>query len=390
MTEIDKELIDRKGLAQMLLASGIDPIDLQMEPQLDQLPASAALTADLGIDFPDGLAPVPTEPLPSTTANTTKKLPKVDVVAITWTVDEQDALADVLTPGFARKTWTRYNRNFDAKYKPQIRPGAPALAAGRMGSWCLTQIGEKTVLCFKSELHLNQDGIRDAVAPGIATLPVKDLFQQIIEEANPDVVITVGTSGGLFKDHDLGDIAVTRAAKFRCKSEFKNLQENLDETVFKSEWEIPRTHFAKATELMQGFKSNLDEEPLPGPTVLHTGGPINPRNYVPDIKQEGFDGIPEFHPILTTDFFEYGTSTNKLDEEGIAVEMGDAVLGMVATEMGNDAPNWVVVRNLSDPQINGELEKALGDAYAVWYYKKYGYWTSVMSALTTWAIIAGL
>jgi hypothetical protein len=29
-------------------------------------------------------------------------------------------------------------------------------------------------------------------------------------------------------------------------------------------------------------------------------------------------------------------------------------------------------------------------AYAVWYYKQYGYWTSVMSALTTWAIIAGL
>jgi hypothetical protein len=32
----------------------------------------------------------------------------------------------------------------------------------------------------------------------------------------------------------------------------------------------------------------------------------------------------------------------------------------------------------------------LGDAYAVWHCKKYGYWTSVMSALTTWAIIAGL
>ena len=28
--------------------------------------------------------------------------------------------------------------------------------------------------------------------------------------------------------------------------------------------------------------------------------------------------------------------------------------------------------------------------WAVWYYEAFGYWTSVNSALTTWAIIAGL
>ena len=38
--------------------------------------------------------------------------------------------------------------------------------------------------------------------------------------------------------------------------------------------------------------------------------------------------MPEFHPILTTDYFEFGTPANHLDQQGCAVEMGDARLGM--------------------------------------------------------------
>ena len=41
--------------------------------------------------------------------------------------------------------------------------------------------------------------------------------------------------------------------------------------------------------------------------------------------------------MLSTDSFEFGTSANALDVEGCGVEMGDAVLGMVAAEMGDDA-----------------------------------------------------
>jgi hypothetical protein len=293
----------------------------------------------------------------------------------------------VLTPGFGRKVWNRYDRNFAQHYAPLIRSGAPALAAHRLGSWLLTKIGQRSVMCFKSELHMNQDGIRNAVAPGVATLPVKDMFAQLIDEVQPDVVLTVGTSGGLFLEHDLGDVALSRAARFRLASEFKNAPYN--HTTFKSVWDIPTTQFATATQLMQAFAQRLVEPPFLGPTARHQGQPFKAPVYTPDIKQDGKGGIPEFHPILTTDFFEYGTSTNGLDQEGLAVEMGDAVLGLVASEMANP-PRWAAVRNLSDPQINGNLEGDLEDLYAVWYYKKYGYWTSVMSSLTTWGIVAGL
>jgi hypothetical protein len=67
----------------------------------------------------------------------------------------------------------------------------------------------------------------------------------------------------------------------------------------------------------------------------------------------------------------------------------------VADELGDAAPNWAIVRNLSDPMINGDLPTKprkldMQAHWAVWYYEAYGYWTSVMGALATWAIIAGL
>ena len=117
------------------------------------------------------------------------------------------------------------------------------------------------------------------------------------------------------------------------------------------------------------------------------------RPNTPDVKLDGRD-MPAFHPVITTDFFEFGTSGNHLETEGCAVEMGDAVLGMVVSGM-EDPPRWAVVRNLSDPQINGDLPTGAGALdmqahWAVWYYEAYGYWTSVMGALATWAIVAGL
>jgi hypothetical protein len=114
---------------------------------------------------------------------------------------------------------------------------------------------------------------------------------------------------------------------------------------------------------------------------------------VPTIKQDGV-AFPAFHPVLTTDFFEFGTSTNNLEDLGCAVEMGDAVLGLLCSELA-DPPKWAIVRNLSDPQINGELQTTprplnMQAHWAVWYYEVYGYWTSVAGALATWAICAGL
>lgn len=399
----------RKDLAREILSAGYSDADYEMFPTEDQKQAGEALMADLGIDWPDGLAPVPKPITPAPNPNAA--LPKADVVVITWTVDELMALCDVLTPKFNRDKWYRYARFYAEKYDAQIRKGAPAKTARRLGSYMPTKIGKLKVLCMKSELHMNQDGIEDPNDPGNATLPVKMFFEQIIEETGAKCIITAGTAGGVYTAQDLGDVVVTRGAKFRLNREFKNAP--YAGKTYTDDWEVPTQFFAKAEELMSGFKDELEPAytPLLPPTAYYTPRELNlvprsERQPIPAIWLDGADvpklGIgkkmPKFHPILTTDFFEFGTSTNKLEEEGSGCEMGDAVLGLVVQELrdaGKPAPNWVVVRNMSDPQINGELvhkpskisQQAL---WAVYYYKGYGYWTSVNGALACWAIIAGL
>ena len=140
----------------------------------------------------------------------------------------------------------------------------------------MTKIHNKTVLCFKSELHLNQDGIRSTVKPGTSTLPVKDMFHQIIDEAEPSVVLTVGTAGGVFAEQDLGDVVVTRAAKFRLQDEFKN--EPFNNKVYESDWKIPTTHFSDATKLMESFKDAIQEPAGVSAShgeLYHAGGRIS-------------------------------------------------------------------------------------------------------------------
>ncbi|MEU5160938.1 hypothetical protein AB0G74_15205 [Streptomyces sp. NPDC020875] len=390
------DLDQRVDIARDLLSAGITKADLEMSPDLAAAPDGAVLAADLGLVFPDGLAPVP-QPF-DTVPPTDAPLPHADIVVITWTVAEQNALADVFTRGFGRLKWYRYTRRFEEHYRPLIRRSAPAFAAGRLGSYLPVRLGDLDVLCMKSELHLNQDGVK--TGEGTATLPVRDFFHQIIEEVQPRVIATIGTSGSVFEDFPLGDVVVTRGAKFRCQKEFRN--EEFNDRTFTSEWTLPLGRLADAQTMMLDFSDRLTEPPLGPPSTRYPfeGPLIEPPANTPTIRIEQDErDMPEFHPILTTDYFEYGTSTNKLELEGSAVEMGDAVLGLTVadlTDAGADQiPDWVVVRNMSDPQINGALptrEFRLNPQtmWAVAFYEAYGYWTSVCGALTTWGLVAGL
>jgi hypothetical protein len=246
---------------------------------------------------------------------------------------------------------------------------------------------------MKSELHLNQDGVK--TGDGTATLPVKDFFKQIIAEVKPKVFFTIGTAGSVFDQFELGDVVVTRGAKFRLQMEFRN--EPFNEKSYRSDWDLPTSRLDDAQALMETFASELEEPPFAPPTkrFQFSGEPVPAQPNHPDIKLEyhGRD-MEEFHPILSTDYFEYGTSANRLDLEGAAVEMGDAALGLACDELQNP-PHWAAVRNMSDPVINGDLaakQYHLNEqtTWAVAYYTAYGQWTSTMGALATWGLIAGM
>lgn len=386
---------------------------------LEDMAGELGLLADDGLmlPWPDGLRPQPQPWSAADRPGAEDPLPRADVLVVTWTVAEWRALADVLSPGHPARSWQHYRRRYTDHYVPKIRHGAPALANGRLGSYFRTKIGDTSLILFKSELHLNQDGI--TTAPGKATLPVRDLFRQLIEEARPRLVITVGTAGATFppgktvligemdcSPHQLGDVVITRGAKFRLTREFAN--EDFADTAYRCEgFAIPEDRLTASGALLAKYANMLSE---PGFGPPHTGydwpeGKVAPGfANQPDFKIDGRD-FPAFHPILTTDFFEFGTSHNKLEQIGSGVEMGDAVLGLVVEDLkaaGQPAPDWLVIRNASDPQINAALpnhstpgvpatlRRALDMQahWAVWYYETYGYWTSVNSAIAVWAMAA--
>jgi hypothetical protein len=112
----------------------------------------------------------------------------------------------------------------------------------------------------------------------------------------------------------------------------------------------------------------------------------------PDIIVVPPDGLTS--SVVTTDFFGFDTSDNhfKLQGLGDVSEMGDAVLGMVAQGLGAQAPVWIAVRNVSDPQIQAEPGMSIGQEgdVANKIYKAFGRWSSVCSAIVCWALIAAL
>jgi nucleoside phosphorylase len=405
--------VHRKEIARYLLGRGLDQ-EVAAPPSSPSAEQERKRLAKVGFAPADAPVPRPISPAPSPGA----KLPAADVIVITWTADEADALAHVFTEGHswkpvahkktasktgaARKTprassgWYGYSRGF-ASYRGEIRDHAPALKAKRLASYMPVEVAGRKVLCMKSELHLNQDGIvqRDSKkgSLGKATLPVRRFFRQIIEESGAKHVFTIGTAGSVFDQFALGDVVITRAARFRCQEEFAN--EPFNNKTYRSKWEIPTKRLKDARALMRPFFAELKEPPVGPPSLEFGAGKLAaPRAPRPQIRLDGKD-MPAFHPILTTDYFEYGTTLNRLDRFGAAVEMGDAALGLACRDLGADAPHWAVVRNMSDPVINGALPAKqfhLNEqtTWAVGFYTAYGKYTSLLGAIATWGVIAGL
>jgi hypothetical protein len=93
--------------------------------------------------------------------------------------------------------------------------------------------------------------------------------------------------------------------------------------------------------------------------------------------------------IVTTDFFGFDTSDNRYGLKGLGdvSEMGDAVLGLVASQV--ETPRrWVAVRNVSDPQIKAVGTPKEQAALAAQIYKGFGRWSSMCSAIVCWVLIA--
>jgi len=321
-----------------------------------QQPEFMATKPALQIPWPAGHNPVP-KPL-AAAPDPENALPRADIIIVTWTVAEALALSDVLTPGHRSKTdWYHYKHNWSA-FKPNIKRGAPSLQSDRLGSWFPTEINGKSVICFKSELHFARDGSK---------VPVKDLWLQLIAEVQPSLVITTGTAGGIGAKVQLGDVALTGEVRFDCKRTFKNAA--FAQQTYTSTLTHPTVH-AHSADLMKVTTPFLPHSSRTCKIVHKTNSTFKTID------------------VVTTDFFAFDDSTDffGLQSLGLAVEMGDAVLGLACSTLPN-APKWLAIRNASDPEVDGTLPYHQQVELASRIYEKYGYWTTVNSAIACWSVI---
>ena len=103
-----------------------------------------------------------------------------------------------------------YTHNF-AAISGRMR-GCPALQAKRLGAYWTTAIG--TNRSSSSSL------IR--TCRGRSAVPNVDVWRQIIQEVQPKLVITTGTSGGIGEKLEVGDVIVSPIVRFDCTAKLKS------------------------------------------------------------------------------------------------------------------------------------------------------------------------
>ena len=346
-----------------------DPDDLQREIidfdsespaglQFMSFTTATGLSRYKDVPWPKALAPK-TGPKPSDSSDS--PLPRADILVVTWTVDEGHALSRVLTPGKdSHNDYLAYTHNY-ATISKKMRAGCPALQAKRLGAYWTTTIGGKSVVIFKSDSHMSQDGPQ---------LPNIDVWRQIILEVQPRT-----------RDHDRHGRWHRQTVRGRRRDRKPHrpvrLHREIQEEPFAQEHyttsPAKTTHFATARSLFKVNAPQLPKDNTRLPKIIR----VAPKTLS--------------SAVVTTDFFGFDTSDNhyKLQGLGDVSEMGDAVLGLVASELGASAPRWLAIRNVSDPQIKADgLTLKQQAAIAAQIYKGFGRWSTVCSAITCWASIA--
>lgn len=311
------------------------------------------------LPWPAGLAPKPGH----YNATPLTALPKADVLVVTWTAAEWQALADVLTPGHPTTSWLRYAENWKS-FEPHLTWKSPAKEANCLAEYWPTTIGSTSVLCVHSQLHLATD---DDTAPIVA------LWQQMIKEVCPKLIITTGTAGGIGVSTVLGDVFIVQSAKFNCTKSFKNkswAQERFDQDEVLPVG--PQVSFA-TDHLMPANAGRLPANLTPRPPAIwaDTG----------DVETVDYFGFAD-----TDD--SYGVVAD--DPDAHTEEMDDATLPLALSEMGSSLP-WLSIRNASDPEVPSSIGTVEEQSkWASQIYEKWGYTTTIGSAIACWAVIADL
>ena len=316
----------------------------------------------------------------------TKPLPKADVVILTWTDAEWAALDHVFCDSDVAMSynaiadtkswngsWLFYARDFSS-VAGELTGKSPSKANQAWGRFRIVTINAKKVLLFKSDMHISTDSVK---------IPLINLVSQIIADAKPSLILTIGTAGGTRNQDDLGTVSITNAAHFLLDGEYKT--KTFNNKTYSSSWKTTAAKLAVVDKLLmetpvvtahlQELLAKMNTKEKSNLTLAQVENKeIKPGAIPPKLNILAT-------PVLTTNGYGVGNTGGNYKDYA-AVEMDDAVVAMQASVAGTV---FGVLRNISDPVQNAALAEKIQQSWAGSIYNAYGFYSSFNGALAAWA-----
>lgn len=328
-----------------------------------------------------------------------KKYP-VDMIIMTWTSAEWAAFAQVMTGRtdempyggyspdgpFWKDNWVSYYNYWDDNV---LSAQSPSVSNTAWGSCCVVKFPQngKYALLFKSDMHISTDG---------PTIPLQNMVQQLINEFSPNLILTIGTAGGTNTSDNLGSANITNGGHCQLSGEFAGLNLWFNNTTFQSDWSPKTTYLSKAQDVLsmtvpitQDWINELYDSKKDQLIDTCTGKPyplnaLQNSNIGPDNIPVKLNNLANEKMVLTTNSYVVATTDGSYDKYS-AMEMDDAVIGMVCNA---NKINFGVVRNISDPVQNKEINQTAAGNWGAIIYGAFGLYSSYNGALAAWAIAA--
>ncbi len=315
---------------------------------------------------------------PTPIATPAGDLPKADVIVITWAEAEWAAMEHVFCNSAASMPYSARNTGSWSGWE-QYNKGIPSVKGwDYWGSYRLVKIGNKTVILFKSNTHLDYPGQQY----------LSQLISRFITTAKPSLILSIGTAGGARTGDHIGTVNVVHAGTLyesgKPESQWPNYSNSWAAT-----WSIVnQSGFKKLLFPIPTTSSDLDSLGSQFNKFYNTNYPVNVLN-VNNLNMG--DASPAINnltgagtPLLTTNSFVVATSAGNFNSFA-CVEMDDAIIGEVCASH-NTAFGFV--RNISDPVQNSVLPASAQGNWGSAVYDTYGLYTSYNGAVAAWAIIA--
>lgn len=343
----------------------------------------------------------PPKCLTSSNIDTTKGIGPQDIIIMTWTDAEWQALIQVFcTPTNANnKPATHWDYSNSSEYVYQystMGPTSGGYGGKYWGSITLATIGSSKICLFKSNLHLQEF---------TTVTPLINMIRVVLDDMKPSLFITTGTSGPLLGQY-MGDVMVTNTG-------YINVKKITDATAMNNNtYGTGYTLNSTQKQFIDGLSllkmpmtaSNLNYM-LDKHDVKWTNETVLP-SYNPSFLEKGAQVHiygPQ-NPLMTVDTFMYAVYDNDKKQYGLSndgdgflffntaysvVEMDDAFIAYVINTYGNGKTDYVSVRSASNGCISTEIPYTQQKELVVDMYDYFGGYGQINGAMVCYAIAAG-